>query len=145
LKLLVQRVSSSRVLIQGNETATIGKGVLVFVSFDPEDTYSEITKLSEKLLNYKFFSGEDKKLSLSVLESKAEILVVPQVTLSINTKKGLKPSFSGAANPGTGLKLFGQLINLLAISMKGIKAGEFGADMSIELVNDGPITFWFEA
>ncbi len=84
-------------------------------------------------------------MALSVLEAKAEILLVPQVTLSVRTNKGLKPSFSGAATPEKGLELFKAFKSYLETSYSKIQTGEFGANMSVSLINEGPITYWFEA
>ena len=94
MKILIQRVSKASVEIEGKESASIKQGALVFVGFDPKDSIEEIKSLSKKLLNYKMFSDEKGKINLSIIETNSEILLVPQVTLSISTKKGFKPSFS---------------------------------------------------
>ena len=104
MKLLVQRVSQASVEIRNENVASISSGILVFVGFDPSDSNKEIEKLTKKLLNYKIFKDSDERVALSVLEAEAEILLVPQVTLSVSTNKGLKPSFSGAANPEKGFE-----------------------------------------
>ena len=84
-------------------------------------------------------------MALSVLEAEAEILLVPQVTLSVRTNKGLKPSFSGAANPEKGLELFKAFKSHLEACYSKLQTGKFGANMSVSLINEGPITYWFEA
>ena len=145
MKLLVQRVSQASVEIQNKNVASISSGILVFVGFDPSDSNKEIEKLTKKLLNYKIFNNSKGKVAHSVLEVGAEILIVPQVTLSVSTNKGLKPSFSGAAGPEKGLFLFNEFKNCLKESYSRIKTGKFGANMSVSLVNEGPITYWFEA
>jgi D-tyrosyl-tRNA(Tyr) deacylase len=145
LKILIQRVSRASVKIDNQDVSSIAKGVLVFVGFDPKDSFNEIKRLSKKLLNYKIFSDENGRINLSILESESEILLVPQVTLSANTKKGLKPSFSKAASHEKALALFEEFSEHLQNSYSKVKTGEFGADMSIGLVNEGPITFLFEA
>ncbi len=144
MKLLVQRVSSASVRIESVVTASINEGVLVFVGFDREDNFHSLDTLSDKLLNYKIFNDEYGKVSFSLIETNNDILVVPQVTLAVSTRKGTKPSFSLAAEPGTGIELFNIFQQLLEEKFKKPYAGEFGAEMSISLVNEGPITFWFE-
>tara|TARA_B100001758_G_scaffold210660_1_gene193551 strand:+ start:431 stop:868 length:438 start_codon:yes stop_codon:yes gene_type:complete len=145
LKLLVQRVSQASVEIQNENIGSISTGILVFVGFDPSDSTKQIEKLTKKLLHYKIFNDSNGRVALSVLEAKAEILLVPQVTLSVRTNKGLKPSFSGAATPEKGLELFKAFKSYLETSYSKIQTGEFGANMSVSLINEGPITYWFEA
>ena len=145
MKILIQRVSRASVEIDNQKVASIKKGALVFVGFDPLDSFKEIKKLCKKLLNYKIFSDGNGRINLSVVESGYEILLVPQITLSVNTKKGLVPSFSQAANHQEGLVLFKQLTEHLLEEHSKVKTGKFGADMSIELINEGPITFLFES
>ena len=145
MKLLVQRVSEAGVDVDNENIATISNGILVFVGFDPSDSITEITKLTKKLLNYKIFNDSNDRVAHSVLEAEAEILLVPQVTLSVRTNKGLKPSFSGAANPEKGLKLFKAFKSHLETSYSRLQTGKFGANMSVSLINEGPITYWFEA
>ena len=145
MKILIQRVSKASVEIEGKESASIKQGALVFVGFDPKDSIEEIKSLSKKLLNYKMFSDEKGKINLSIIETNSEILLVPQVTLSISTKKGFKPSFSHAASHDEGLILFKEFTAHLLEEHPQIKTGVFGAEMSIRLVNEGPITFLFNS
>ena len=145
MKLLVQRVSQASVEIQNENIGSISTGILVFVGFDPSDSSKQIEKLTKKLLHYKIFNDSNGRVALSVLEAKAEILLVPQVTLTVRTNKGLKPSFSGAATPEKGLELFKAFKSYLETSYSKIQTGEFGANMSVSLINEGPITYWFEA
>ena len=144
MKLLVQRVSRASVEVQTEEIASIKKGVLVFVGFDKEDNYQILESLTDKLLNYKIFNDSKGKVSMSLIETNHDILVVPQVTLSIGTKKGIKPSFSNAADPAAGKKWFDDFQKLIEEKFKKPASGDFGAEMSVSLVNEGPITFWFE-
>ena len=99
MKLLVQRVSSASVEVENQIIASISNGVLVFVGFDKEDNSKKLQILANKLLNYKIFSDIDGKLALSLTQTNNDILLVPQVTLSVGTKKGTKPSFSNASDP----------------------------------------------
>ena len=144
MKLLVQRVSRASIEVQTEEIASIKKGVLVFVGFDKEDNYQILESLTNKLLNYKIFNDSKGKVSMSLIETNHDILVVPQVTLSIGTKKGIKPSFSNAADPAAGKKWFDDFQKLIEEKFKKPASGDFGAEMSVSLVNEGPITFWFE-
>ena len=144
MKLLVQRVSRASVEVKTVEIASINKGVLVFVGFDKEDNPQTLESLTNKLLNYKIFNDSKGKVSMSLIETNYDILVVPQVTLSVGTKKGTKPSFSSAAAPFLGNQWFNDFQELIEEKFKKPASGDFGADMSVSLVNEGPITFWFE-
>jgi len=145
LKLLVQRVSKASVEVQAEQIAYINKGVLVFVGFDRDDNYQKMKSLTDKLLNYKIFNDSKGKVSMSLIETNNDVLIVPQVTLSVGTKKGTKPSFSHAAGPEAGNQLFDDFQKLIEEKYKKPALGMFGADMSVSLVNEGPITFWFES
>tara|TARA_B100000965_G_scaffold115630_1_gene95409 strand:- start:317 stop:754 length:438 start_codon:yes stop_codon:yes gene_type:complete len=145
LKLLVQRVSKASVEVQAEKIAYINKGVLVFVGFDRDDNYQKLKSLTDKLLNYKIFNDSKGKVSMSLIETNNDVLIVPQVTLSVGTKKGTKPSFSHAAGPEAGNQLFDDFQKLIEEKYKKPALGMFGADMSVSLVNEGPITFWFES
>ena len=145
MKLLVQRVSKASVEVQAEQIASINKGVLVFVGFDRDDNYQKLKSLTDKLLNYKIFNDSKGKVSMSLIETNNEVLIVPQVTLSVATKKGTKPSFSHAAGPEAGNQLFDDFQKLIEEKYKKPAVGMFGADMSVSLVNEGPITFWFES
>ena len=144
MKLLVQRVSRASVEVQTEQIASINKGVLVFVGFDRDDNYQKLESLTDKLLNYKIFNDSKGKVSMSLIETNNEVLIVPQVTLSVGTKKGTKPSFSHAAGPEAGNQLFDDFQRLIEEKYKQPALGMFGAEMSVSLVNEGPITFWFE-
>ena len=145
MKLLVQRVSKASVEVQAEQIAYINKGVLVFVGFDRDDNYQKLESLTDKLLNYKIFNDSKGKVSMSLIETNNDVLIVPQVTLSVGTKKGTKPSFSHAAGPEAGNQLFYDFQKLIEKKYKKPALGIFGADMSVSLVNEGPITFWFES
>ena len=145
MKLLVQRVSKASVEVQAEKIASINKGVLVFVGFDRDDDYQKLKSLTDKLLNYKIFNDSKGKVSMSLIETNNEVLIVPQVTLSVATKKGTKPSFSHAAGPEAGNQLFDDFQKLIEEKYRKPAVGMFGADMLVSLVNEGPITFWFES
>ena len=144
MKLLVQRVSRASVEVEKEVIASIQQGALVFVGFDKSDDDDTLNSLTEKLLNFKVFGDSSGKLGLSLVETNNDLLIVPQVTLSVGTKKGTKPSFSHAADPKKGHQLFADFEALIEKKFKSIEVGKFGAEMSVSLVNEGPITFWFE-
>ena len=145
MKLLIQRVSKASVEVQAEKIASINKGVLVFVGFDRDDDYQKLKSLTDKLLNYKIFNDSKGKVSMSLIETNNDVLIVPQVTLSVGTKKGTKPSFSRAAGPEAGNQLFDDFQKLIEEKLITPALGFYGADMSDSLVNEGTITFWFES
>ena len=123
---------------------SIQQGVMALVGFDKHDTTESLGSMAEKLLNFKIFNDHNGKISRSILETNHQLLVVPQVTLSVGTKKGSKPSFSKAADPKRSLHLFQEFIQIIKRQKIECEIGSFGSDMSVRLVNDGPVTFWFE-
>ena len=145
MKLLIQRVSTASVEVDHQIVSSIKQGILAFVGFDKHDSVENLELMAEKLLNFKTFNDEKGKISKSLFETNHQLLIVPQVTLSVGTKKGTKPSFSRAAGPETGNQLFDEFQKLIEEKYKKPALGIFGADMSVSLVNEGPITFWFES
>ena len=141
---LLQRVKSASVEIDGSVTANIDEGLLVFIAFTKQDGYEQSPRLAERILNYRIFSDNKGLMNMSVIDKNFDILVVPQFTLAANTNSGNRPSFSGAAKPEVGQELFNQFIEQLNHTNTNIKTGVFGAMMQIQLVNDGPATFWLE-
>ena len=146
---LLQRVSSASVTVDGEKIADIGQGLLVLLGVEKGDDEETLSRMAEKILKYRVFADSDDKMNLSVMDIAGSVLMVPQFTLVADTRKGLRPSFSSAASPEKGLAMFSQLIDIM--KMKGVRAGnlpenwlqtgQFGADMAVELVNDGPVTF----
>ena len=123
---------------------SIQKGVMALVGFDKHDTTESLGSMAEKLLNFKIFNDHNGRISRSILETNHQLLVVPQVTLSVGTKKGSKPSFSKAADPKKSFHYFQEFIQIIETKKPECEIGCFGSDMSVKLVNDGPVTFWFE-
>ena len=123
---------------------SIQKGVMALVGFDKHDNTESLRLMAEKLLNFKIFNDHKGKISRSILETNHQLLVVPQVTLSVGTKKGSKPSFSKAADPKKSFYYFQEFIQIIRRKNLECEIGSFGSDMSVRLVNDGPVTFWFE-
>jgi D-tyrosyl-tRNA(Tyr) deacylase len=141
---LLQRVSSAQVSVNSNITASIGKGLLVLIGIEKGDTQRQADRLLDKLLGYRVFPDNDGKMNLSLSEVNGSLLLVPQFTLPADTKKGMRPSFSSAATPEMGEKLFEYL--LLSAKQKHdiVDSGHFGTDMQVSLTNDGPVTFWLQ-
>ena len=139
---LLQRVSEASVDVDGRRIASINQGLLVLLGVEKGDNEESAQRLLDKILKYRVFSDADDKMNLSLLDIKGELLLVPQFTLAANTKKGLRPSFSSAASPEEGKYLFDAAIGLARKSACNVETGQFGADMKVSLVNDGPVTFW---
>ena len=144
MKLLIQRVSTASVEIDNQIVSSIQQGVMALVGFDKHDNTESLGLMAEKLLNFKIFNDHNGKISKSILETNHQLLVVPQVTLSVGTKKGSKPSFSKAADPKKSFHFFQEFIQIIKSKNLECEIGSFGSDMSVRLINDGPVTFWFE-
>ena len=144
MKLLIQRVSTASVEVDNQIVSSIQQGVMALVGFDKHDNTESLRSMAEKLLNFKIFNDHNGKISRSILETNHQLLVVPQVTLSVGTKKGSKPSFSKAADPKKSFHFFQEFIQIIKSKNLECEIGSFGSDMSVRLVNDGPVTFWFE-
>ena len=144
MKLLIQRVSTASVEVDNQIVSSIQQGVMALVGFDKHDNTESLELMAEKLLNFKIFNDHNGKISKSILETNHQLLVVPQVTLSVGTKKGSKPSFSKAAEPKKSFHFFQEFIQMIKSKNLECEIGSFGSDMSVRLVNDGPVTFWFE-
>ena len=144
MKLLIQRVSTASVEVDNQIVSSIQQGVMALVGFDKHDNTESLRSMAEKLLNFKIFNDHNGKISRSILETNHQLLVVPQVTLSVGTKKGSKPSFSKAADPKKSFHFFQEFIQMIKRKNLECEIGSFGSDMSVRLVNDGPVTFWFE-
>lgn len=143
MKCLLQRVSSASVTIAGQEYSRIGRGSLLLLGIDNSDSDKQVLVAAEKILNYRLFADADGKMNLSLKESGGSLLIVPQFTLSASTRKGLRPSFSSAASPQQAIPLYRQFIDQCRNQVP-VATGEFGADMQVHLVNDGPVTFYFD-
>lgn len=145
MKGLLQRVSGARVEVTGEIVGAIDQGLLVLVGVEPQDTRASADKLLHKLLNYRVFSDADGKMNLSLSDVGGGLLLVSQFTLAADTKSGLRPSFSKAAPPTLGAELFSYLLEQARSVHDNVAAGQFGADMQVHLINDGPVTFLLES
>jgi len=145
LNLIAQRVLSSSLYIEGKKIVSIDRGILALVGFEKGDTSSDCEIIADKLLNYRIFPDDKGRMENSVIDIKGDLLLVPEVTLALETRKGTRPSFSKAASPDLGELLFDELSNKLRETHKKLEVGIFGADMEIKLINDGPVTFLFKS
>ena len=144
MNLLAQRVLSSALYIEKKKIVSIDRGILALVGFEKGDTPSDCKIIADKLLNYRIFPDDKGRMENSVLDIKGDLLLVPEVTLALQTRKGTRPSFSEAANPDLGKRLFDELSNQIRKIHDKLEVGIFGADMEIKLTNDGPVTFLFQ-
>lgn len=141
---LLQRVTEAGVEVDGRSIAAIGRGILALVGVERGDTEAQAERLAERVLGYRIFPDANGKMNLSLLDIKGELLAVPQFTLAADTKQGTRAGFSSAASPEEGMRLFESFVKAAREKIPGIKTGEFGADMKVSLVNDGPVTFWLQ-
>lgn len=139
---LLQRVRTAWVDVDGKTVATIEKGLLVFIGVEQRDDESRAERLLERLLGYRVFPDAAGKMNLSVTDIGGGLLLVPQFTLAADTNKGMRPSFTPAAMPEEGRRLFEFLANRARAQHAPVESGVFGADMQVTLTNDGPVTFW---
>jgi D-tyrosyl-tRNA(Tyr) deacylase len=140
MKVIIQRVSESHVKVDGNIVGEIGKGLMLLVGIDENDTETDADWLVQKILNLRIFGDEDGKLNLSVQDIKGEILCISQFTLIADYKKGNRPSFIKAAKPDKAIPLFDYFKQEISKSGLKTESGIFGADMKVSLINDGPVT-----
>ena len=145
MNLIAQRVLSSSLYIEKKKIVSIDRGILALVGFEKGDTSSDCKIIADKLLNYRIFPDEKGRMESSVMDIKGDLLLVPEVTLALETRKGTRPSFSEAASPHLGELLFDELSNKLRETHDKLEVGIFGADMEIKLINDGPVTFLFKS
>ncbi len=140
---LIQRVSEANVTVDDNVIGEIGKGMLVLLGVEKDDGEAQIEKLANKLCRYRMFSDENGKMNLNIEQVDGEILVVSQFTLVADTQKGNRPGFSRGASPEHGQAIYEQFVQALKNRGMKVATGEFGSDMQVGLINDGPVTFHF--
>ena len=141
---LLQRVSQASVVVDGALIGAIDAGLLVLVCAEKGDTEKEADALLSKLLGYRVFSDDAGKMNRSVAEIGGGLLLVPQFTLAADTNSGTRPSFTPAASPQDGLRLFEYVVRRAREKHGVVETGQFGADMKVSLTNDGPVTFWLQ-
>ena len=141
---LLQRVSSAAVVVDGATIGAIDAGLMVLVCAERADTEKDADALLAKLLGYRVFADEAGKMNRSVTDTGGGLLLVPQFTLAADTKSGTRPSFTPAAAPADGLRLFTHFVEQARLRHALVRTGQFGADMKVSLTNDGPVTFWLQ-
>ena len=141
MKVVIQRVTRSSVTIQGNIVASIDKGLLVLLGIIDEDTKDDIIWLSNKIANLRVFDDENGVMNKSIIDVEGDAIVVSQFTLHASTKKGNRPSYIKAAKPDIAIPLYEGFVKQLELDLgKKVQTGQFGADMKVELINNGPVT-----
>jgi D-tyrosyl-tRNA(Tyr) deacylase len=138
---LLQRVSGARVEVDGAVIGEIGRGILALVGVQADDDDGLARASVERLLNYRVFADDDGKMNLSARDIGGGLLLVPQFTLAADTRKGRRPSFTSAASPAHGREIFATMLEYAESVHQPVASGRFGADMQVQLVNDGPVTF----
>ncbi|ATO19049.1 D-tyrosyl-tRNA(Tyr) deacylase [Acinetobacter sp. LoGeW2-3] len=144
MRALLQRVLEAKVVVDGETTGEIGKGILVFLGLGKEDNLDKGKKLIDKILKYRFFDDEQGKMGWNVSQANGGLLLVSQFTLMAQTQKGLRPDFGPAMPPAEAKAMYDQLVDYAKSQFEGVQTGVFGADMKVHLVNDGPVTFNLE-
>ena len=141
MRAVLQRVSEASVTIDGNRVAKIDKGLLLLLGIEDADTHDDIEWLTAKIVKLRIFGDHNGVMNLSVQETGGDIIVVSQFTLHASTKKGNRPSYIRAAKPETAIPLYENFVSQLEKELcKKVQTGEFGADMKVALINDGPVT-----
>jgi len=141
---LLQRVSHASVTVGGEVTGQIGQGLLVLIAVQRGDGPEQARRLAERLLSYRVFEDDTGRMNLDVTRIGGGLLLVPQFTLAADTGKGNRPSFSRAAEPAEGQALFDECVAAVRARWDKVATGRFGANMDVELLNQGPVTFWLE-
>lgn len=138
---VIQRVTRAEVTVAGESVGKIGYGILALVAVERGDTEAQADRLAERILGYRIFADAEDKMNLNVMDVGGGVLLVSQFTLAADTRKGMRPSFTPAADPETGKRLFDYFVEKVRARHSPVETGRFGANMQIELVNDGPVTF----
>lgn len=141
---LIQRVLSASVRVENEPVGAIGPGLLALIAVQPKDGEAQAKRMLERLLGYRVFPDDAGKMNRSLSETGGGLLLVSQFTLAADTRSGMRPSFTSAAAPEHGRRWFDYLLQLARARHPGVETGRFGAHMMVELVNDGPVTFWLE-
>ncbi|MDD3787397.1 MAG: D-aminoacyl-tRNA deacylase [Petrimonas sp.] len=146
MRILIQRVSEASVTIEKQLKSTIGEGMLILLGIEDADGEEDIGFLCKKTVNLRIFDDENGVMNKSVVDIGGEILVVSQFTLHASTKKGNRPSYIHAAKPDISIPLYEQFCETLSVVLgKTVQTGEFGANMQVRLINDGPVTIWIDS
>lgn len=138
---IIQRVTTANVTVNNQQIGKIATGILALVAVEKADTQKDAQRLLERILNYRIFADSTDRMNLSLRDINGGLLLVPQFTLAADTQKGNRPSFISAAPPEQGKELFDYLEQLAKQTYANVQVGQFGADMQVALVNNGPVTF----
>jgi D-tyrosyl-tRNA(Tyr) deacylase len=138
---IIQRVTTAKVTVNNQDIGKIGTGIMALVAVEKADTEKDAQRLLERILNYRIFADSDDRMNLSLRDINGGLLLVPQFTLAADTQKGNRPSFISAAPPEKGKELFDYLQQLAKQIYPKVEFGQFGADMQVALINNGPVTF----
>ena len=141
---LLQRVSHAEVRVEGEIVGQVGRGLMVLVAVHRDDTERDVTRLAERLLGYRVFPDEAGRMNLSVRDVNGGLLLVPQFTLTADTRKGTRASFTRGAVPEVASDYFDKLVAICRQTLERVETGRFGANMQVSLTNDGPVTFWLD-
>lgn len=146
MRIVIQRVSRASVTIEGNCKSAIGKGMLILVGIEEADGQEDIDWLCKKIANLRIFDDENGVMNRSVIDTGGEVMVVSQFTLHASTKKGNRPSYIHASKPDFAIPMYESFCAEMGLQIgKNVATGEFGADMKIELLNDGPVTILIDS
>lgn len=145
MRVLIQKVSEAKVVIEGEKVGGIDQGFLLFLGVEDEDTSEDVDYLVRKVSKMRIFEDEDGKMNLSIDQVGGDILSISQFTLHASTKKGNRPSFTRAGDPGHAEAMYEEFNEKLRETGLEVQTGQFGADMKVHLVNDGPVTIWIDS
>ncbi|MEY3288573.1 MAG: hypothetical protein RLZZ419_815 [Pseudomonadota bacterium] len=138
---IIQRVTTAKVTVNNQDLGQIATGIMALVAVEKEDSQKDAERLLERILNYRIFADDNDRMNLSLIDINGGLLLIPQFTLAADTQKGNRPGFTSAASPEKGRQLFGYLQELATITYPNVQFGQFGADMQVSLINNGPVTF----
>ncbi len=141
---LIQRVLSANVTVDDETVGAIGPGLLALVAVQPHDSEVQAQRMLQRLLGYRVFADDHGKMNRSLIDTGGGLLLVSQFTLAADTRSGMRPSFTSAAEPEHGRRWFERLLELARATHPRVETGHFGAHMVVQLVNDGPVTFWLD-
>ena len=144
MKCLIQRVTKATVEVAGERVGAIDKGLLVFVGFEKGDDRARVARMGERLLGYRLFSDSEGRMNQSIGDVAGDVLLVSQFTLAADTRRGTRPGFQTAASPALAASLFEEFVNGVKQRHTAVATGQFGANMQVSLINDGPVTFLLE-
>ena len=145
MKALIQRVSEASVKVAGETLSSIEQGLVVLLGVEKGDSSADVDKLLHKVSHYRIFSDADDRMNLNVQQVEGSLLIISQFTLAADTKKGLRPGFSTAALPEIAEALYEEFVAKAKNQEISVGTGQFGADMKVALINDGPVTFWLSS